>query len=272
MMALLKGWPSAWLMGAALLGSGYAALLAAVWWGQERLLFHPDELPQGHRFELGPDVHETWLEVPGARLHALHLRLPQPAGVVFFLHGNAGSLQNWFVNVEFYRRANFDLFMLDYRGYGKSSGRISSQAQLQADARAAWDSLAARYTGLRRVVYGRSLGSGLAAMLAADVEPELTVLVSPYKSMAALAQQHYPWVPGGLLRYPLRTDLALARVQGPVWLVHGQLDDLIPPQHSLDLHKVSPQADLLLLPDAAHGDIHVFPAYLDAFSRVLARR
>ncbi len=111
MMGLLKGWPSAWLaclIAAAVLGALYAAVLAAVWWGQERLLFYPEVLPQSHRFELGPDVHEAWLDVPGARLHALHLRLPQPAGVVFFLHGNAGSLQTWFVNADFYRHANGD--------------------------------------------------------------------------------------------------------------------------------------------------------------------
>lgn len=250
----------------------YLAVLALLWWGQELLLFHPTVLPPEHRFELPANAHETWVEVPGARLHALHLQLPQPDGVVFFLHGNAGSLQTWFVNTAFYRRANVDLFMLDYRGFGKSTGHIESQAQLEADVRAAWAQVAPLYAGKTRVIYGRSLGTGLAAALAAEVQPELTVLVSPYRSMAALAAEKYPWVPSAVLRYPLRTDLALPRVKGPVLLAHGERDTLIPPMHSEALRALAPQAELLLVPQAAHNDIHDFTPYLDGLSAFLARR
>ena len=179
--------------GAALLA--YAAVIALLWWKQEALLFQPQTLPADFRFDVGADVHESWVDVPGARLNALHLQLPKPDGVVFFLHGNGGNLANWFVNVDFYRRLNLDLYMVDYRGYGKSSGSIDSQAQLMADVRTVWLGIAPRYAGQRRVFFGRSLGTGLAAQLAAEVQPELTVLASPYTSMVALAQEQYAWVP-----------------------------------------------------------------------------
>ena len=217
-------------------------------------------------------MHETWIEVPGARLHALHLRLPKPDGVVYYLHGNAGHLQSWFVNVDFYRRANHDLLMLDYRGFGKSSGRIRSEAELQADVAAAWAHVAPRYAGLRRVFFGRSLGSGLAAKLAAEVQPELTVLVSPYLSVTELARQHYPWVPGAVLRYPLRTDLVLPRIEGRVQLLHGERDRLIPSWHSLRLQSLRPGTELLLLPGADHNDLHRRDEYLRAFAHALAQR
>jgi hypothetical protein len=249
----------------------YASLLGLLWWGQEKLLFHPQPLPAHHRFSVDPDVQETWIDVPGARLNALHLRLPQPQGVVFFLHGNAGNLDSWFTDLEFYRRANVDLFMLDYRGYGKSTGRIQSQEQLLADVRAAWAQVEPHYVGKRRVIYGRSLGSGLAAMLAAEVQPELTVLVSPYFSMAELAREHYPWVPGTLLRYPLATHEALARIRGPVLLAHGGRDTLIPPAHSQRLHQVAPHASLLHLPEGGHNDLHLLPAYVQGMSAALKR-
>ena len=228
-------------------------------------------MPATFRFALESDVQETWIEVPGARLNALHLRLPRPDGVVFFLHGNAGNLDSWFVNAGFYRQANLDLFMIDYRGYGKSSGRIESQAQLEADVRTAWAAVAPRYAGQRRVIYGRSLGTGLAATLAAEVQPELTVLVSPFESMAALAGEHYPWVPSVLLRYPLRSDLVLPRIRGPVWMAHGDQDDLIPPQHAERLLARLPQAQLLRVLGAGHGDIHQSDIYLDGL-RVALRR
>jgi hypothetical protein len=249
----------------------YLGLLALLWWGQEKLLFHPHPLPAQHRFRVDSDVHEAWVDVPGARLHALHLRLPNPRGVVFFLHGNAGNLDSWFSDADFYRRENMDLFMLDYRGYGKSSGRIASQEQLLADIRAAWAHVQPLYAGKRRVIYGRSLGSGLAAMLAAEVQPELTVLVSPYFSMGELAREHYPWVPSALLRYPLATHEAVARVQGPVLLAHGGRDTLIPPTHSQRLHQVAPHASLLHLPEGGHNDLHLLPAYAEGLSAALQR-
>jgi uncharacterized protein len=267
----LPSWSRPLLFTTLAVAAVYALLVALLWWRQEQLLFHPERLPPGHRFNMGADVHETWVDVPGARLNALHLRLPKPDGVVFFLHGNAGSLESWFVNADFYRRANLDLFMLDYRGYGKSSGRIESQAQLEADVRAAWASVAPQYAGKKRVVFGRSLGTGLAATLAAELQPELTVLVSPYSSMAALAGEKYPWVPMGVLRYPLRTDEALARVKGPVVLAHGGRDALIPPAHSERLHALVPQAQLLLVPEAGHGDIQQFEQYLNGLQAALAR-
>lgn len=251
------------------LGLVYAVLMALIWLLQERLIFLPSTLPPAYRFDFGADVHEDWIDVagaPGTRLHALHLRNPAPRGVVFYLHGNAGNLDGWFVDTDFYRRLNLDLYMLDYRGYGKSGGRIESQAQLEADVRTAWDRTAPRYAGLKRVIAGRSLGTALAAGLAAELQPELTLLISPYESMAALAREHYRWVPAALLRYPLRTDEALARVRSPVLLVHGERDDIVDPAHSARLQRAAPHAERILVRGAGHNDLQQFPEYRDAIA------
>jgi hypothetical protein len=255
---------------AALAGAAvYAIVLALLWWMQERLIFLPTPLPADHRFAFGGDVHEDWTDVPGAKLHALHLRNPAPRGIVFFLHGNAGNLDGWFADVDFYRRLNLDLYMLDYRGYGKSSGRVRSQAQLEADVRAAWTRVMPRYAGAKRVVAGQSLGSALAAGLAAEVQPELTLLISPYESMLAVAHDHYRWVPTALLRYPLRTDEALARVKSPVLLVHGQRDDIIGPAHSARLQSVARHAERVIVSGAGHNDLTQFAEYRQALARAL---
>ena len=252
----------------------YAAVLAWLWFQQEKLLFAPAVLPANQVLALAPDVHEVAVDVPGARLSALHLRLPQPRGVIFFLHGNAGSLASWFVNPEYYRRANFDLFMIDYRGYGKSTGQIQGEAQLHADVRAAWASVAAQYAGRKVVIYGRSLGSGLAASLAAELSlsraPDLTVLVSPYSSMTDLTREYYRWVPEFVLRYPLRTDYVIGRIKGPVLLLHGERDALIGPHHSDSLKALAPAVTVVHIPDAAHNDLQDFDTYLSAFAKALA--
>lgn len=258
------------LIGAALTAAAvYAALLAALWAGQERLLFMPTPLAAYHPLQLDADVHERWVEVPGARLHALHLQRPGARGLVFLLHGNAGNLESWFVDLDFWRSMNLDLVMIDYRGYGKSSGRIESEAQLHADVRAAWNAVAPAYAGRPRVLFGRSLGTGLAAVLAAEVQPDLTVLVSPYESMVALAAEHYPFVPSALLRYPLRTDQALARVPGAVLLLHGDRDTLIGPDHARRLQARRPGTRLVLVEGAAHNDLQRFPAYRAALREAL---
>lgn len=250
----------------------YGAAMAWLWFKQEKLLFAPDVLAASHPLAKAPDIHELTIDVPGATLSALHLRLPAPKGVVFFLHGNGGSLESWFINPEFYRRANYDLFMIDYRGYGKSTGQIESEAQLRADVRTAWATVAPQYAGRKVVFYGRSLGTGLAAGLAAELGdiPDLTVLVSPYISMTALAAEHYSWVPQALLRYPLRTSELVGRIRGPLMLIHGDQDPVIPSSHSDTLKMLAPQAMLLHIADATHNDLQDFDAYLSAFARALA--
>lgn len=269
----------AWLLAGlvALLLLAYAGVLAKLWWGQEGLLFKPVPLPPAHRFVLPPDVHERFIDVPGARLHALQLRQPGARGVVFLLHGNAGNLERWFVNLDFYRALGLDLFMPDYRGFGKSSGRIEDEAQLHADVRAAWAAVAPEYAGRRVVFVGRSLGSGLAAALAAELptaqRPDALVLVSPYASMVRIAAEQYPYVPSPLLRYPLRTDAVLPRLDGArpvVTLLHGDADTLIPLAHAQSLVAARPATRLQVIEGAGQGDLQRFPAYVDALRAALA--
>jgi uncharacterized protein len=248
----------------------WAAVTAALWWKQESLLFHPEPMPADAPLATEADVHERFVDVPGARLSVLELRLPEPRGVVFFLHGNAGNLQSWFTNTEFYRHAGFDLVMPDYRSYGKSTGRIESEAQLHADMMAVWREVAPRYAGKRIVFYGRSLGTGLAAELAATVQPDLTVLVSPYASIVGLARGHYPWLPPQVVRYPLRTDRVIERIRGPLLLVHGDRDEVIPFSESAKLQAIVPHARLVRIEGGGHNDLQDLPAYRQAVADALA--
>jgi pimeloyl-ACP methyl ester carboxylesterase len=257
-----------WLLG--LLAAAFAAACAVVYWRQESMLFYPEVLSPQVGFEL-PDVDELSIPVQGARLSALHLRLPQPKCVVFFLHGNGGSLRTWFVDTDLYRRANCDLFMIDYRGYGKSTGRIASEEQLHADVLAAWQAMRAILPDCRAVIMGRSLGTGLAARLAAQVQPAATILVSPYWSMTALARLHYPVLPSALLRYPLETHRDIVDIRGPVLLLHGDRDELIPISQSERLQALSPRVLLVPVREAGHNDLQDFPAYRQAIAEFLAR-
>lgn len=241
---------------------GYAALLATLYFAQERLIFPASTLPAEHRFRFDQRFTEVAVPVAGATLHALHFMQDDPRGLVFFLHGNAGNLETWTTGVDFYRRINYDLFIIDYRGYGKSTGQIESEAQLHADVRAAWDAIAPRYRDKPIVVYGRSLGTGLAVALARDVSPQLLVLVSPYTSLAAAAQRAFPIAPAFIVKYPLRTDAIIGDVTSPVLLIHGDRDAQIPVEDSERLRAlVRSPVELLRVEGAGHNDIQSFPAY-----------
>jgi alpha-beta hydrolase superfamily lysophospholipase len=251
------------MLAAALLG--YTIFLGYLYLRQEALIFYPEPLPADYRFDLdhpGQRVDEVRIPVPDGEIHALHFRQPAPRGLVFYLHGNGGNLASWSSNADFYRDIGFDLFMLDYRGYGKSRGRIDSEAQLHADARAAWDRVAPSYAGKPVAIIGRSLGTGLATRLARDVHPALLVLVTPYTSAVELAREQYPFAPGWLMRYPLRSDALIGDIASPILLIHGTKDELTPLAHSRKLLALarSPAA-LLLIDGAGHDDIHTFSAY-----------
>lgn len=244
----------------------YGAACGWLYFRQERLLFEPDPLAPDAALCADADVVEHFVDVPGARLSAAQLKLADPRGVVFFLHGNSGNLQRWLAGIDAFRELNFDVVMFDYRGFGKSGGAIESEAQLLADVRAVWARFAPQYAGKRVVIAGQSLGTALAAGLSADLcaagqPPALTIMVSAYSSMRALADELYPWVPSRVLRYPLATLEYVCRLSGPVMLIHGDKDELIGIHHSRALHKASPQAQLLCLEGAGHGDVHQHPSF-----------
>ena len=258
----------------AALGAVYTAAIGWLWFRQERLLFEPTPLPPDQPLIDDADVHERWIEVPGARLSAAHLRLPEPRGVVFFLHGNSGNLKDCLVDLDAFRDVNFDVVMVDYRGYGKSSGCIESEEQLCADVRTVWAQFAQLYEGKRVVISGQSLGTALAAGLAAELcaaghAPDLTLLVSPYSSARALASELYPWVPRQVLRYPLHTAEHAARLSGPLMLIHGDKDELIGIHHSHALRTAAPTAQLLCVEGGGHSDLHKVPSFRKALHGAL---
>lgn len=258
------------------IGAIYAGAIGWLYFRQERLLFEPAPLGPDDAFCNDPDTHEFFVDVPGARLSCAHLRLPNPRGVFFFLHGNSGNLKKWFVDLDAFRQANFDVVMFDYRGFGRSSGQIESEEQLRADVATVWAQVEPMYTGKRVVISGQSLGTALAAGLAAHLcaegrAPDLTLLVSPYSSMRALAAELYPWVPMQVLRYPLHTLEHAAKLLGPVMLIHGEKDELIPIHHSETLFKSMQKAELLRVDGAGHGDVHQFPTVRKALLSALGR-
>lgn len=245
-------------------------LVSLIYFFQETLLFLPKKLPSDYNFNLS-NVTEVKIPVLGAELSALHYQLPNPNGIVFFLHGNAENLAIWLTDTSFYEKVNYDLFMIDFRGYGKSTGQIESEEQLFSDVAIAWDKIADKYQGKRIVIYGRSLGTALAARLSLSLRPDLTILVSPYYSMSEMADLYYPWVPKFALRYPLDTASYVRGITNPILILHGDMDTLIPSSQSEKLVALNSNARLSIISGAHHDDMHHFKSYQEELEHYLTR-
>lgn len=241
---------------------------------QESLLFYPEKLPAGYRFNF-PQAHTEFpiTAADGTQLSGLLFKAQAARGLVFFLHGNAGSLAGWGSLAATYTRLGYDVFLLDYRGYGKSDGTITSQAQLLTDVEAAYVQVRAGYSEAEVVIAGYSLGTGPAAWLAARHHPKLLLLHAPYYSMADMAAHTvavWPILPSWLLRYPLPTNEFVQQVKAPVILFHGDQDELIPYGSSTRLKALLKPADqLVTIQDMGHMGLTDEPEYQQAIQRIL---
>ncbi|MCB2378481.1 alpha/beta hydrolase [Hymenobacter sp. BT635] len=252
----------------------YLAVCVLLYFKQERLLFFPDKLPADYRFSFTQPFEERWITAPdGTRLHGLLFPADSAKGLVFYLHGNGGALDGWGDAATLYTRLGYSVFMLDYRGYGKSGGEISSEKQFLADVQAAYEQLKPEFPEERTIILGYSLGTGAAAWLAARYHPQLLILQAPYYSMLATARQHYPWVPGVVVRYPIHTARELPRVACPIFIFHGEHDEVIDYQTTLQLKTLlKPQDRFVTLTGAGHNGMTSNPQYQAEIRQLLAAR
>ena len=215
-----------WLKRLAYLLAGLYLLVAALlYFKQEALIFHPRVRSADHRYG---DHAEEWIPLAdGTRLHALHLR-GGGRGVILYLHGNKGDNGRSLYQTRALRDFGYDLYLVDYRGYGKSEGTTSTSAHLTTDLQAVYDRLAEAYGEAQLLLLGYSLGSGPASYLAANNNPRATVLVAPYTSLEDMKNQFLWMFPDFLLKYDVDNAARLAQAAGPVYVVHGTDDELIP--------------------------------------------
>ncbi len=250
--------------------ASYLLVCSGLYFQQNELIFRPEVLPADFRFSFPQAFSEVNLPVDGASLNALHFRVPDPQGIVLFFHGNSGSLRRWGDVAESFTGRRYDSFVFDYRGYGKSTGKINSERQLHDDAERVYAYVRERYRAENIIVYGRSLGTGIAAQLAVRHTPKMLILETPYFSLKDLTATFYPYVPGFLLKYPLRTDLALPNVKSPVYLFHGTHDAVVPyPSSERLLPLIASAKEMVTIPDGEHNGLRLTPTYNTALDRFL---
>ena len=199
----------------------------------------------------------------GTRITGWYMKASNPRGSVLYLHGNAGDRRDWAqVAPEFVGRG-YNLFILDYRGYGSSEGKPTEKG-LYLDGEAAWHWLKeqSQLDGVPAYVLGKSLGSGVASYLAAHHTPAGLILDSAFTAMHDLIAVHASWLPRFLTPKLYDSLGRIGHVACPVLVVHGDRDDLVPLPQGLTLYRNlrAPKA-LAIIPGAGHNDIDSFDEY-----------
>lgn len=243
----------------------YIAISIALYYLQDYMLFKPEKLPKNFQFDYeNQKTKEYNLETrDGAVINGLRF-FPkgESKGVVLYLKGNSKSIKGWGKFAVDFTRHGYDVLMVDYRGFGKSTGRRSQKA-IKRDLQLIYNKLKELTLERNIILYGRSLGSGFAAKLASMNHPKMLVLDAPYYSLTKVTARYAPFMPLSLLmKYPLPTYKWLKYVQCPIHIIHGTHDKLIPYKTSVKLSQVNPKLTKLhTVIGGGHKNLNNFESY-----------
>jgi uncharacterized protein len=254
--------------------AAYAALVGGLYLFQRQLLYLPDKTrPElAGLAELG--VREVTLSTDDG-LSLLSWYLPGRAGrpVIAYFHGNGGHIGYRYERLLRFAREGFGALMLEYRGYGGNPG-TPTEAGFYTDARAALAFLDREAVAPNRLVlYGESLGSGVAVELAAQHSIAALILEAPPTSVAEVAQCHFPFVPAARLVIDRFDSLSrIGRVRAPILILHGERDRVVPVRYGRALLDAAPEPkEGWFAPEAGHEDLARYGG-LDAAVAFIERR
>jgi pimeloyl-ACP methyl ester carboxylesterase len=238
---------------------------------QEKFFFNPEKLQKEFKFNFTMEFKElNIIAADGAILNGIIFKADTSRGLVFYLHGNGGCLKEFEEIAKVYTDLKYDLFVLDYRGYGKSDGSIENQDQLFNDVQIAYDTLKSRYDENSIIIYGYSLGTGPAAKLASSNKPHLLILQAPYYSYTDMFKHRCPVIPTFLVRYKIETDNYIRDCKMPIIIFHGDKDNVIYYKSSVKLMKFTKPGDILItLPGQGHTGIIHNQEYLKELKKIL---
>ncbi len=235
----------------------------AAYFLQEKFIFKPEKLHPDFKFEYDTPFTELFFDIePGVRINGLHFYRDDPKGLILYFHGNTRSIKGWAKYAKDFYRFGYDVILIDYRGFGKSTGKRSEKEML-ADMQFVYATLAKKYEEHHILVYGRSMGSGFATKVASDNNPRYLILDAPYYSFRKVAERYTPFLPHRwILRYHLRTDKWIRKVNCHTYIIHGTKDWLIPIKHSQALQQLNPhKITLIRIEGGGHNNLPSFEEY-----------
>ena len=252
-------------------GAGYTIYCAGLFFFQRHLIFPSMQIPVPEKAPEEPWIEKSWIPISGGRVESWYLHveaseIPPPYPLLIYAHGNGELIDMWPHVFRSLTKKGIGVLLVEYPGYGRSQGKPSQRTITEA--------LVATYDRIRRhpevdperiILFGRSIGGGAACALARERPSAALVLMSTFTSLRVFAR-HY-LAPSFLLRSPFDNLAVVSRYSGPILLVHGEKDTVVPLQHSVALKESAPRARLITYPGSGHNDCP--PDWEDFFDRLM---
>ena len=237
---------------------------------QEKIIFRPVSLELSHEFDFDVPFEELFFKTDeNTTINALLFKAEMSKGVILYFHGNAGNLDRWGEITSQFTRYNYDVLVIDYRNYGKSSKTLSEEG-LYHDALFCYDWLLTQ--GYKNIItYGRSLGCAMASYVASKRTVNYLILETPFYNLADVAMSRFPMFPvKKLIKYHFPNNEFAKQIQAPVAIIHGTKDRVVPMESALKLYKVyGEQSNFIKIEGGMHNNISDFGLFWDRISEIL---
>lgn len=249
----------------------YIGICGFLYFVQDFILFYPVKVDKDYRYQFNGDYEELEFNVDeNISLNGLFFKTDSSKGLVIFYHGNAAGILHMAEIHSFYNDQGYDFLIYDYRGFGKSEGRYKNEEQMVSDAKIVYNYIKPDYDEKDIVLIGYSLGTGVAARIAAEYSPGTLILVAPYYSLNSLALRKFPFIPRFLFKYPFKTNEQLPLVKARILIFHGKDDMVIPSSNSEKLYKMFPKRiEMTLIENCDHNDVIGHEIYLNSMRSIL---
>jgi len=241
----------------------YCVVGIALYYLQDHILFHPVQINPKQPYEFTAPHKE--LNIPysaSSTINIVQFLVPDSLekGVVLYFHGNKKNI-SWYAKFSpYFTKNNYEVWMIDYPGFGKSTGLFSEQ-QLYDWALTLYKLARATYSPDSIIIYGKSMGTGIAAQLASIRDCRHLILETPYYDMPSIVDNYFPVYPvNKMIHYKFPTWKYLQNVTAPVTVFHGTSDWIIPYRNAKRLKPFLKLTDTFItVDDASHNDLYKFP-------------
>lgn len=250
----------------------YIMLGVVLYFLQEKFIFHPEKLPADYQYQFDIPFRQIDLAVSAEKnLSIVQFTVPDSVrkGIVLYFHGNRKNINRYAKHAIEFTRNNYEVWMMDYPGYGKSTGKRSEKI-LYDDALILYKMALSKVSVEHIIIYGKSLGTGIAAQLASIRDCKRLILETPYYSMDALAKHYffmYPVMP--MTKYALPTNRNFEYIKAPITIFHGTSDQIIPYKQAKWLAEMKPGTELITLEKGRHNNLPDFPLFQQKLDSLL---
>lgn len=248
----------------------YFGVGIALYFTQDLFLFHPKSLPLEYKFPFSQPHTEQIIDRGERKLHFIKFHTDtQRKGIVLYFHGNRCNIERYAGYTNLFTANGYEVWMMDYPGFGKSTGKRTEE-NIYSDASLIYSLATKEAHPTSIIIYGKSIGTGVASYLAANKACLQLILETPYYSIDALAKHYFPVYPvNPMSKYSFPVNQYLKKVASPVTIIHGTKDEVIPYKQSSKLKKENANINLVSINEGRHNDLADYPQFRKEITALL---